>query len=132
VLVGDADGWMPPVARDSSMNSSMALVSCPDREYSRPWCQGRDQWHNHEDCAVKRSSTCLTEYLQEVMVLSGNGRDIGGFAYALRRTSRGRLCRFKAVGMTKRSPTQDGARGPVNNRVVFLEPRKFQNNRNMG
>jgi hypothetical protein len=39
---------------------------------------------------------------------------------------------FKALGMTKWAPTQDGTRGPVINRIVFLESRKSQNKRNMG
>jgi hypothetical protein len=34
--------------------------------------------------------------------------------------------------MAKWAPTHDGACGPVNNRVKFLEPGKPQDNRNMG
>ena len=98
------------------------------------WCGAREEINGTIIRKVwgKRSSTCLTENFQEVMEFSGNGRDIQSLANALRRTFRGRLCCFKTVGMAKWALTQDGAHGPVNNRVVFLEPGKSQDNRNMG
>ena len=80
----------------------------------------------------KGSSTCLTEHFQEVMVFSGNSRGIHSLANILRKTTWGRLCCLKAVGMAKWAPNQDGACGPVNHRIVLLEPGKSQNNRNMG
>ena len=68
----------------------------------------------------KGSSTCLTEHFQEVMVFSRNSRDIHSLANNLRRTTWGRLGILKGVGMAKRTPTQDGACGPVNHMIVFL------------
>ena len=80
----------------------------------------------------KGSSMCLTENFKEFMVFSGNGRNIQSLANVLRKTSQGRMCCLKTVGTAKWDTTQDGTRGPVNNRVVFLEPGKSQDNGKIG
>ena len=100
---------------------SFGLWSGQRIEPTPRWCSAWDKINGTVIRTVrgKGSSTCFTED-QKVMVLSGNGRDIHSLSNVLRSTTWGSLCCLKAVGMAKWAPSQDGACGPVNYRIVIL------------